>query len=280
MLTRNHVVWALGIFMPCAGVAADPVWQNANYFTSTSASGMAESPSDLMMDTQGGNYSGLFPPRDDTYSVTITLPGEGGESRAVSTLRYSFIGNTLSIFGSVSADVDPGDFMIGGSADSVSSLTVQFDLPSGGTYRVIDGSFGGTHAGSSGTLLAGDAIFSFDSNGNQPNQESGSLPPGGYSLELSASASSNYLFFNGLFADASYYLDIEIIAAGSCTGDLNNDQLVDDADFAIFVTAYNLLDCADPGMPPGCPGDLNQDGVVDVADFAIFVPAYNELVCP
>jgi len=67
---------------------------------------------------------------------------------------------------------------------------------------------------------------------------------------------------------------------GACLGDLNNDGFVDDADFVLFASAYNLLDCADPSMAPGCPADLNRDGFVDDSDFVIFVGAYNELVCP
>jgi len=66
----------------------------------------------------------------------------------------------------------------------------------------------------------------------------------------------------------------------TCVGDLNLDGFVDDADFVLFVFAYNLLDCADATMPPGCPADLNRDGFVDDADFVIFVRAYNELICP
>ncbi|MBN8598908.1 MAG: immunoglobulin domain-containing protein [Planctomycetes bacterium] len=65
-----------------------------------------------------------------------------------------------------------------------------------------------------------------------------------------------------------------------CTGDLNADGLVDDADFVLFLAGYNILDCADPTMPANCPADLNNDGVVDDADFVIFVPAYDALVCP
>jgi len=68
--------------------------------------------------------------------------------------------------------------------------------------------------------------------------------------------------------------------AARCPGDLNNDGFVDDADFPIFVFAYNVLDCADATMPLGCPADLNGDGFVDDADFVIFVAGYNELVCP
>jgi hypothetical protein len=65
-----------------------------------------------------------------------------------------------------------------------------------------------------------------------------------------------------------------------CKGDLNRDGLVDDADFSIFVVAYNLLDCADASMPPGCPADLNADGLVDDADFSIFVVSYDAVLCP
>lgn len=69
-------------------------------------------------------------------------------------------------------------------------------------------------------------------------------------------------------------------AAAPCAGDINNDGQVDDADFVLFVAAYNILDCADPSMPAGCPSDLNADGVVDDADFVVFVAAYDALVCP
>jgi hypothetical protein len=58
-----------------------------------------------------------------------------------------------------------------------------------------------------------------------------------------------------------------------CPADFNTDTVVDDADFQIFVIAYNILDCADASMPAGCPADLNSDAVVDDADFQIFVVA-------
>lgn len=67
---------------------------------------------------------------------------------------------------------------------------------------------------------------------------------------------------------------------GRCLQDLNDDELIDDADFVLFVGQYNLLDCADPSMPAGCLADLNIDGFVDDADFVIFVVGYNILLCP
>jgi len=65
-----------------------------------------------------------------------------------------------------------------------------------------------------------------------------------------------------------------------CPADFNHDNQVDDADFTVFVFAYNTLDCADPAMPLGCASDITYDGFVDDADFIAFVGAYNVLVCP
>ncbi len=65
-----------------------------------------------------------------------------------------------------------------------------------------------------------------------------------------------------------------------CQGDLNGDGYVDDSDFVVFATAYNIFDCADPLMPAGCPSDLNGDGYVDDTDFVIFAGMYENLLCP
>lgn len=65
-----------------------------------------------------------------------------------------------------------------------------------------------------------------------------------------------------------------------CRGDLNADGLVDDADFQVFIVAYNILDCADPAMTFGCPSDLTADALVEDSDFQVFIVAYNELICP
>lgn len=69
-----------------------------------------------------------------------------------------------------------------------------------------------------------------------------------------------------------------IVVLAPCPGDLNNDRVVDDADFTIFAAAYDILTC--PAAPAPCPADLNADTVVDDADFVLFAEAYNALVCP
>jgi len=70
------------------------------------------------------------------------------------------------------------------------------------------------------------------------------------------------------------------VSGEACPSDLNNDRLVDDPDFSLFLEQYNTFDCADPAMPAGCLSDLNGDGFVEDADFLIFLVAYGELICP
>lgn len=83
------------------------------------------------------------------------------------------------------------------------------------------------------------------------------------------------------FAAQYFPNKVRVIYTGvACPADLNFDGLVDDADFVIFVPAYNILDCADPNMPPECPADMNRDGIVNDTDFVIFLSQYNELICP
>lgn len=59
--------------------------------------------------------------------------------------------------------------------------------------------------------------------------------------------------------------------------DINADGQVDDADFILFSTQYDLMLCTDSLMPDGCSADFDRDGVVDDADFTIFVPAYSAM---
>lgn len=65
-----------------------------------------------------------------------------------------------------------------------------------------------------------------------------------------------------------------------CVGDLNEDGVVDDTDFTIFIVQYDVLDCAEEAMPHFCSGDLNFDGYVDDEDAVLFIGGYNNLLCP
>lgn len=65
-----------------------------------------------------------------------------------------------------------------------------------------------------------------------------------------------------------------------CPSDLNKDGSVDDADFSLFVQAYDVLDCGDVSMAFGCPSDFTYDTIVDDSDFVVFIAAYDVLLCP
>ncbi|MGH7245271.1 MAG: hypothetical protein ACREJD_17800 [Phycisphaerales bacterium] len=118
----------------------------------------------------------------------------------------------------------------------------------------------------------------------------GKMTAGTYRVKFGAAAGRDNVFsfsevsawYNQFNATgcANTVIDWKLTLKAPCVGDLNGDGFVDDSDFTIFVTAYNILGCSLPGMPSGCPADFNNDGVVDDADFVRFVPAYNTLLCP
>ena len=72
----------------------------------------------------------------------------------------------------------------------------------------------------------------------------------------------------------------DIAPFNPCPADFNGDLFVEDADFVIFASAYEVLACADASMPAGCPADLNGDQFVDDTDFVLFSDAYSLFVCP
>jgi len=78
----------------------------------------------------------------------------------------------------------------------------------------------------------------------------------------------------------AFAMRLAYTARAFCPWDLNNDGLVNDDDFVLFLVSYNTLDCTDGSMPLGCPSDFNFDRLVDDLDFQAFLLPYNELVCP
>jgi len=100
-------------------------------------------------------------------------------------------------------------------------------------------------------------------------------------IDANASVGGRNVRVSNLDGNATFnnFLTVnEVVAA--CPGDLNSDGFVDDSDFVLFATAYDLLDCSDPSMPVGCPADLNDDGFVDDTDFVLFSTAYDAFLCP
>jgi hypothetical protein len=100
----------------------------------------------------------------------------------------------------------------------------------------------------------------------------GSIAIGGSITTLTGTTSQIVFGFTGYDPSNGGRATLKLtIGAPPCVGDLNKDAVVDDLDFQIFVIAYDILDCGDPGMPVGCPSDLNRDGFVDDLDFQRFV---------
>jgi hypothetical protein len=113
-----------------------------------------------------------------------------------------------------------------------------------------------------------------------PGQVYLTMIPSGSSISI-ATLSATYQGASRIIssADFSFVSPLTLIVA-PCSADFNADNVVDDADFAAFATAYNILDCLDPLMPVGCPADINADAFVDDSDFVLFADAYNALLCP
>jgi probable HAF family extracellular repeat protein len=131
--------------------------------------------------------------------------------------------------------------------------------------------------------LGGDAGLLIDGTTATEAVELGTIAPGASTTvtrSVLGAFEGSRLFMARISADGVLPSDMFVdVLVFKCTGDLNADGLVDDADFSIFVVAYDTLDCADPAMPLLCPADLNRDGVVDDADFSIFVVAYDKVIC-
>ncbi|MBL8876064.1 MAG: hypothetical protein JNM86_09750 [Phycisphaerae bacterium] len=73
---------------------------------------------------------------------------------------------------------------------------------------------------------------------------------------------------------------IHVEVTPHCLGDINNDDIVDDADFSLFCADYDIMYCLAREMPWGCPSAMNSDWYVDDADFVLFVEAYIAFACP
>lgn len=99
-------------------------------------------------------------------------------------------------------------------------------------------------------------------------------------IDANASVGGHNCRVGNVDGNATYVNFLTVNAVAACPGDLNSDGFVDDSDFVLFATAYDLLDCSDPSMPVDCPADINDDGFVDDTDFVLFSTAYDEFICP
>lgn len=107
------------------------------------------------------------------------------------------------------------------------------------------------------------------------------LPEGYLILDCAdVSADASTIVCTMLDPETSDILSAVIRLRQPCPGDLNLDGQVDDSDFVLFASQYDVLDCGDPAMPGYCRADVNNDGLVEDADFVEFAQGYDQLVCP
>lgn len=214
--------------------------------------------------TRQDNNFGFTPWPRVTFAITDYRIYMGTSTRTPATFSDTFASNIVdkqlvkSGELALSMNAYPGAFPIGGPNPEGWGPVIVFDEPytyPGGPLVIEWRSSG---AGSNGGT-SGDAAHN-----------SSAAAGGGNSTSAEATTS------NG---GSTAIVRLTYVTA-ACPADLNGDAQVDDADFVLFVGAYNILDCTDPAMPAGCAPDFNGDDLVDDADFVVFVAAYNELVCP
>lgn len=213
----------------------------------------------------GAAIAGIVP----NLSASAMLSGLPIPSRAVGAivftvidfpgLRYNTSNGTALLYLNISGAALRNTAMGAGAANFSSALK-QYGWAK-------DARFGGS--GPSALFeLPGDAVYA-------------TLTPGPLNglSNLSASATSNgagaSLEFNSIALNEVVFI---LLPEAPCAGDLNGDRLVEDSDFAIFASMYDLFDCAI--MPPGCGADMNKDRFVDDADFVLFAQAYDQFLCP
>ncbi|MFO0861042.1 MAG: hypothetical protein U0570_10825 [Phycisphaerales bacterium] len=204
--------------------------------------------------------SAKFPAADTVltqFNVTI-----GPAMRTAENISTTFTANAF--YGLVTARSGALTVPAGAFAPSPGGAPNLWYVPFTKVYRYTGGDLVVTIRGS-GTLSASSM---FDGDGSAPSGRGASI--------------YNYTDSNATTGSTWGALGIRLAftPADPCRADLNNDGQVDDADFSLFVVAYDVLECAHPDMAMGCPADMNFDWVVDDEDFGFFVAAYNELLCP
>ena len=236
--------------------------------------------------------SNLFAPTDLEQGASLTFSGSVHAIGAAATLLAPFADATVRVRGHVDLAINSNtryDLSLAtlqlegtGAEQTLEVMSADIGVDALGLDRTIAGHY------PVGTLRIGPAASTVRLVDNHDNDTLGqSSCEAIYVDTLQIDAGSRLInttcriYYNTLVNNGTIDFPANVLPlAAPCSGDLNGDGFVDDADFVIFAEAYNLLDCADPTMPPGCPADLNADGFVDDTDFVLFASAYNELLCP
>lgn len=212
-----------------------------------------------------------YPPSMLTFAMSGGLLGE--QSASIELVASLFSSNKPRFTGTTASRllaIDPGAEFSGTIAPcSVEpGSTLSF-----GTFFIVDLSNGGSVWYQS--FEPGETDFTLPA---------GTIPEGRAFVTVVANENRHQTpnaGFGGAIAEMIFMQETRLYfnTRGPCPADQNADGFVDDADFTLFVQAYNALACS-AGTQIGCPADLTNDGMVLDDDFTVFVGAYNELMCP
>jgi len=264
------------------GLAFAPAIAHAQFQSSVttsaaSATGTLVTTIGTRMGDDGGPGIGAYPSISREARVE---QGVGTNSfQASGSLNLVFEPAQVFLTASASGSLSGAEEVVSGNASGNGDFEITFQLTETTTWSIPSSSISSIGTGSASITLKQGAstIFSYSTSvGNV----GGTLEAGQYTLIGDINASTSWSGSSS-FSTADLFVQFALTPGGiSCTGDLNNDSVVDDSDFVVFVAGYNLLLCSDPGMTAGCPADFNSDGQVDDQDFPPFVVAYNALACP
>ena len=236
----------------------------SSQITTVSASAMASDGVSVIAIDDGGVIPG-FGSVSDSASADASLTSND-LSTANALLAFTLNSESLVLSGSVASDVDGDELMTAGTASAISSITITFSVTSETPWHFADAQAFGIHADANISLSVGEQSL-FNSSVDDPEEVSGTfLPLVSYTLSISCSAYSDYLFFNGLFADASYSCDLRLTSRPPvCRADFDGDGFLTFEDFDAFVAFFEV---GDPSA------DFDGDGFLTFEDFDAFVAAF------
>lgn len=244
---------------------------HAQFQTSTgnahaSAECLIDDPDQLLYGYNHEDQPEFYPSLELARPLKKTLAA-GGTAEALGVVSVDFpTPRRLVVSGSTQSAVDPGPTGAEAFAEGIAEFELRFSLPAGGSFLIAAGSLtasDGLSTLSIGTTEAGLVAFDSDS-AEDPSGVTGPLPPGEYVVYVSARSSTELGFSSNPQASAAFSLDLRISPA--CTGDLNNDGLVELDDF------FEFFNCFDADA--GCADIDGVDGV-DLGDYFAFLGSFD-----
>ncbi|MFO0860062.1 MAG: hypothetical protein U0570_05855 [Phycisphaerales bacterium] len=233
----------------------------------------------LSVEAAGTSEAG-FPPNPFApffRDLSLDVPAGTGRGRARAVQQSTVTTSELHATGSSSgaAEAAPDNCVL---SQATSDFRITFRVATPVSYT-MDGAVDGAQFRLTESFAGVRHLAESEVGTSLPFSFAGILKPGrDYLLLAQSSQLSNACEGNSFSLEGSYSFNGSFTALASCAGDLNFDRVVDDADFQIFLAAYNTLLC--PASPEPCDADLDADGVVVDRDFEIFLASYNRLLCP